>query len=506
MSIIAKGNSSSDMGKEKRYIAFDLGAESGRCVVGDLKEELFELHEVHRFPTHTVTYKRDLFWDILAVFEEMEIGLSQAAQKFGAYFDGISVDTWGVDYVLLDRDGRLLGYPHHYRSSRLDGMMEKAFTVVPRDEIYSRTGIQFMQINTLYQLLAEKEQQLNLLDVANHFLLMPDFFHYLLSGIKKAEYTIVSTTQLADPRSRNWSWELIKRFGLPERIFLEVVEPGTVLGHLLPELAKKTGIDHETPVIAGAGHDTAAAVASVPASQGSWAYLSSGTWSLMGVELESPLIDQQSLKRNFTNEGGVLGTTRLLKNIMGFWILQECRRAWEKDGSAYDYSTLARLASQERATEAWIDPNDNRFLQPGDMPGKVISFLKETDQKYIGEVGWITRCILESLAFKYRMTLKELEELTGKQIDRLHAVGGGIKNELLCQMTADAINREVVAGPVEGTVVGNIGMQAIATGQLTGIEALRNVVRKSSDLKSYQPKQAAYWEKHEGSFRSLSMG
>jgi rhamnulokinase len=475
-------------------------------VVGELEEDQLHLHEVHRFPTHTVTYNRDLFWDILAVFEHMKVGLSRAQQEFGSTFGGISVDTWGVDYVLLDRDGWLLGYPHHYRSGRLDGMMEKAFKVVPREKIYSRTGIQFMQINTLYQLLAEKEQQLNLLDVADQFLLMPDFFHYLLSGIKKAEYTIVSTTQLSDPWRRNWAWELIKDFGLPEKIFPEVVEPGTLLGHLLPEIAEKSGIQAQTSVIAGASHDTAAAVASVPASQGSWAYLSSGTWSLMGVELERPLIDQQSLKRNFTNEGGVLGTTRFLKNIMGFWILQECRRAWEKDGKVYDYNALASFASHERPTEAWIDPNDKRFLQPGDMPGKIISFLRETNQTCRDEIGWITRCILESLAFKYRMTFKELEELTGKPIDRLHAVGGGIRNELLCQMTADAINREVVAGPVEGTVVGNIGMQAIATGQLTGIEALRNVVRKSSDLKSYQPKQAAYWEKHEESYRSLLAG
>jgi len=492
------------MGEEKSYIAFDLGAESGRCVVGELKQDILELHEIHRFPTHTVTYNRDLYWDILAVFEEMKIGLSRAVQKFGANFDGISVDTWGVDYVLLDRGGRLLGYPHHYRSSRSDGMMEKAFEVVPKEEIYSCTGIQFMQINTLYQLLSEKEQQLNLLDVADHFLLMPDFFHYVLSGRKKAEYTIVSTTQLSDPRSRNWSWELIQRLGLPERIFLEVVEPGTVLGCLLPELAEKTGIQAQTPVIAGASHDTAAAVASVPASQGSWAYLSSGTWSLMGVELESPLINQQSLMRNFTNEGGVLGTTRFLRNIMGFWILQECRRAWEKDGKAYDYSTLVRFASQEQPVEAWVDPNDTRFLQPGDMPEKILSFLKETGQTRKNEIAWITRCILESLAFKYRMTFIELEELTGKPIERLHVVGGGIRNELLCQMTADAINREVVAGPVEGTVVGNIGMQAIATGHLTGIEVLRNVVRKSFDLKSYQPKEPAYWEKHEKFYRSLS--
>ncbi|MEK6570688.1 MAG: FGGY family carbohydrate kinase, partial [Bacteroidota bacterium] len=302
------------MSEAKRYIAFDVGAESGRCVVGELRHDQLQLNEVHRFPTHSVTYQGDLFWDILAIFEEMKIGLSRAAQQFGSTFDGISVDTWGVDYVLLDPAGRLLGYPYHYRSSRTDGMFEKAFKIASKKEIYNRTGIQFMQINTLYQFLAEKEQKLNLLNIADRFLLIPDFFLYLLSGIKKAEYTIVSTTQLADPRRREWSWELIRAFDLPERIFPEVVEAGTRLGNLLPELAEKAGIDRRTPVIASASHDTAAAVAAVPTLEGSWAYLSSGTWSLMGVELAQPLINDETLEQNFTNEGGVFGSVRFLKN------------------------------------------------------------------------------------------------------------------------------------------------------------------------------------------------
>ena len=491
------------MSKMKRYIAFDLGAENGRCVVGELKHEQLQLNEVYRFPTHRVTYNEDLFWDILAIFEEMKIGLSRAAQQYSSHFDGISVDTWGVDYVLLDPNGRLLGYPYTYRSSRTDGMMEQAFEVVSRHEIYMQTGIQFMQFNTLYQLLAEKAQNLNLLHVADHFLGMPNFLLYLLSGIKKAEYTMVSTTQLSDPWQRDWSWGLIKAFDFPEKIFPEVVEAGTRLGNILPELAEKTSIQGQTPVIASASHDTAAAVASVPATQGNWAYLSSGTWSLMGVELEKPLINQQTLEGNFTNEGGVLGSVRFLKNIVGLWLIQECRRYWEENGKAYDYGELAKLASVVDPTHAWIDPDNTRFLQPGDMPAKITSFLKETHQSYRDDPGWITRCVLESLAFKYRVTFKKLEELTDQRLDRLHAVGGGIQNDFLCQMTANAINRELVAGPVEGTVSGNIGMQAIAMGDLADIETLRKVVANSFDLKVYKPEQTEYWKEHEVSYRLL---
>ena len=493
------------MTEMKRYIAFDVGAESGRCIVGELNQRGLRLHEVHRFPTHRVKCRGDWYWDILAIFEEMKTGLSRAGQQFGPNFDGISVDTWGVDYVLLDPDGRLLGYPYHYRSSRTNGMMEKAFEQVSKKEIYQHTGIQFMQLNTLYQLLAEKEQKLNLLNVAGTFLPIPNFLLYLLSGVRKAEYTIATTTQLADPRSRDWSWPLIRAFGFPDKIFPEIVEPGATLGTLLPEIADETGIAVETPTIAGASHDTAAAVASVPATsaQRNWAYLSSGTWSLMGVELEEPLINQPTLSNNFTNEGGVFGSVRFLRNIAGLWLLQECRRSWAESGRTYRYEELAKQASAVAPTHAWVDPDDARFLQPGNMPARVLAFLQETNQNHRDEVGWLTRCVLESLAFKYRLTFKQLEELTGQRIGRLHAVGGGIQNELLCQMTADAIDRELIAGPVEGTVVGNLGVQAIAAGDLASVQQLREVVASSFDLKTYKPKHPDYWNDNEAGFRSL---
>jgi rhamnulokinase len=488
----------------KRYIAMDLGAESGRCVVGELSGDKLSLHEVHRFPTHTVMRSPyEFYWNIMAIFQEITTGLAKASREFGESFGGISIDTWGVDYCLLDSQGRLLGDPYHYRSVRTDGIMEKAFTVVPREVIYSRTGIQFMQFNTLFQLLAEKEQKLNLLTVASTLLPIPNFFLYLLSGIKKAEYTIVSTTQLADPGKRDWCWELIRDFDLPEDVFPPLVEPGVRLGTLLPDIAKKTGVHVNTPVIAGASHDTAAAVAAVPSLEPGWAYLSSGTWSLLGTELPVPLITEQALENNFTNEGGVEGSVRLLKNIAGLWILRECRHAWAEAGQEYTYTDLTRLASEAGEVRAWINPDNKRFLQPGQMPQKVISFLQETNQQFQDSPGWITRCVLESLAFKYRLVLRELESLTGSAFERLHTVGGGTQNELLCQLTADAVQKPVSAGPVEATVTGNIGVQAIAAGVVQNIAEFRKIVKNSFEVKTYNHGMPGYWEEHEQFFRSL---
>jgi rhamnulokinase len=485
-----------------KYIAFDIGAESGRCVVGELRSRKLLLHEIHRFPTHTITSDGDLHWDTAAIFDEVVIGLSKASRQFGPAFGGIGVDTWGVDYVLLDSSGKLLEHPHHYRSKRTDGMMEDAWRVVPKEEIYRQTGIQFMQINTLYQLLAEKKQE-NFLERADCLLLMPDYFHYLISGIRKAEYTIVSTTQLSDPRTRNWSSKLISSFDLPEKIFPEVVEPGTRLGTLLPELAIKTGIGPDTAVIAGASHDTAAAVAGVPALEPNWAYLSSGTWSLLGVEINKPLINEKALAGNFTNEGGVEGTTRFLKNIAGLWIIQECRRFWAEEGKRFEYSDLSRLAKESGPASAWIDPDDPLFLYPGNMPGKVISFLRETTQRFQEDAGWVTRCVLESLAFKYRWVYRNLEEQISRRIRRLHVVGGGVQNELLNQLTSNAIGSQVVAGPVEGTICGNIGVQAIATGRLENVAAVRKVVHNSFELRTYLPQDTEYWDRHFPFFCSL---
>ena len=488
---------------KRHYIGFDLGAESGRCVVGTLQNETLSLSEVHRFPTPRLFYRGHYFWDVLQIVTEIETGLRAAAEAFGPNFEGISVDTWGVDYVLLDEDDRILGYPFHYRDSRTDGMPEKAFETVPREELYLQTGTQVAPFNTLYQLLAEQTQQVNLLEVADQLLLMPDFLLFVLSGKKIGEYTIVSTTGLANPNRRNWNWKLVEVFGFPRRIFPNVVEAGTVIGHLQEELARRTGVDPETPVIASASHDTGAAVASVPADADGWAFLSSGTWSLMGVEINKPILNSEAMTYNFTNEGGVNGTIRFLKNIMGLWPIQECRRAWQHDGKDYNYEDLKQLALENGPAGAWIDVDDSRFLKAGNMPGKIRDFLRETNQTYRDDAGWVTRCVLESLAFKYRTTIHEIESITGQPIKQLFAVGGGIKNHLLNQLTADAINRELITGPVEGTIAGNIGVQAIARGDIASIGELRKMVRRSFTLEKYEPQNPDYFQTNEKKFLAV---
>jgi len=491
------------MSEQKKYIGFDIGAESGRCVVGFLLEKRIELTEVHRFSTPFIETGGHFYWDILAMYQELLQGLSQAKEKFGSHFEGISVDTWGVDYVLLDADGRLLGYPYHYRDNRTDGILEKAYKVVPKKDIYDKTGIQFIQFNTLFQLFAERFQKLNLTKVADKVLMIPDYLLYLLSGKKIGEYSIISTSNLADPFKRNWCWKLAESFDLPAKIFPEVVEPGTKLGELLPEIAEKTGIEKNTPVIASASHDTGAAVASVPADQENWAYLSSGTWSLMGIEIPEPLMSDLTLEYNFTNEGGVGKTIRFLKNIIGLWPVQECRRFWAENGKEFDYSELAKMADENGPANAWINVDDPRFVKLGEMPQKIISFLQETDQKYQENECWVIRCVLESLAFKYRRTIQEVEKVTGNKIERLHAVGGGIQNEVLNQLTADALGIEVIAGPVEGTIVGNIGMQAIATGDISEVKELRKIVVNSFELKIFYPKNSDYFNQNEKFYKTL---
>lgn len=484
------------MSKTNRYIGFDIGAESGRCIVGVFENESRELslHEVSRFNTPVVYTNGHYFWDILRLFGNMEQAIRTSVDEFGSSFDGISVDTWGVDYVLLDPNDRLLGYPYHYRDSRTDPMMEYAATVMPHREIYRNTGIQFMQLNTLFQLLAEQQQTLSLLFIADQFLPIPNYLLYLLSGRRAAEYSSASTTQLCNPWERSWSRSILSQFNFPPNLFPEMVEPGTILGKVSPEIAQNTCLDTDTPIVACATHDTAAAVASVPAKSFNWAYLSSGTWSLMGVETNEPIVTDDSYSHNFTNEGGVAGTTRFLKNIMGLWILQECRKQWKRAGQEFTYRELEKLAGETAPVETWIEVDDARFLKPGKMVDKVIDFLKETNQEYDSSPGWIARCIIESLAFKYRLVFQELEQLTGKKIERLHGIGGGIRNALLCQFTADALDRPFVAGPVEGTAAGNIGVQALATGLLSDIAELRSVIAQSFHLKTYQPSNTEYWD------------
>lgn len=488
---------------EKKFIGFDLGAESGRCVVAKLNENKITLHEVHRFTTHSIKYENGFHWDILAIYKEIIVGLTNAQKAFGSEFDGIGIDTWAVDYVLIDLEGRIIGYPYHYRDDRTDDIMRQAFQIVPKDEIYNKVGIQFAQFNTLFQLLSEKKRKSNLLNVTDKMLLIPDFLSYLLSGKKKAEFTNATTTSLVEPHTRKWSWELIDSFGLPRKIFPEIIEPGTILGTLLPSIAEQTGLNKNIPIIASASHDTASAVVSVPAFENNWAFLSSGTWSLMGIELKQSLLSSQAMEYNFTNEGGVEKTTRFLKNIIGLWPIQECRRYWQEKSKEYSYPELVSMAVENGFAKSWVDFSDPRFLKAGEMPEKIIAYLKETGQTVKSDVGFIIRVVLESLAFSYRNTIKEIETISGNKIKILHAVGGGIQNELLTQLTADAIGRNVLAGPVEGTIIGNIGVQAIASGTVPDLHAWRMIVANSFELKLYEPKNSSYFDGNEQNYKNI---
>lgn len=492
------------MDAEKKFIAFDLGAETCRCFVAILKDRKVELNEVYRFNTHAIRYEKGFHWDILHIFEEMLTGLSKARAIFGPHFDGIGVDTWGVDYVLADPEGRVIGYPYHYRDDRTDGIMEEAFKLIPREKIYKRTGIQFAKFDTVFQLLSEKRRKRSYLDLADKMLLLPDFMNYMFSGEMKSEFTIASTTGLADPITRNWAWDLIEDLQLPSRLFAEIVEPGTVLGTLLPSIAKRVDLDPDTPIIATTGHDTASAIVSVPSDdKTNWGYISSGTWSLMGVEVNKPVLTPRAMEYNFTNEGGAARTTRFLKNITGLWPLQECRRYWSGKSVDYSYSSLIDIARKQGPAGAWIDLNDPRFLRPDNMPDKILSFLNQSGQAAKTGIGYVVNVILESLAFSYRMVRKEIEDTTGSRIDCIHVVGGGTQNELLMQLTADAVGCTVVTGPIEGAVVGNAGVQALAVGAISGIGEWRRIVADSSRLHVYEPGDSHYFDENEEAFRAV---
>ena len=473
-----------------RFLAFDFGAESGRSILATLAAGKLTLEQTHRFPNPNGTMKGQLQWDLLGQWEQIKIGLRHTAAKLGdgQALDGIGVDTWGVDYGLIDPDGRLLGNPVCYRDARTDGMMDLAFSIVPKRELYAATGLQFMQFNTLFQLLAQVTERDRMLAAARAILFMPDLFNYLLAGIARAESSIASTSQLVDPRTGDYAHEVLKALKIPTRLLPPIVPSGTVLGPLLPEVASECGIAATTPVIATCGHDTAAAVAAVPAMSGSWAYLSSGTWSLMGVELDAPLIDDKAFNYNYTNEGGFGGTTRFLKNIMGLWLVQECRREFERQGRAYDYATLTDLAAKSTAFASVVDVNERRFLSPGEMPQKIEAYCRETNQPVPADDGAFVRCCLDSLALEYRRTMDGLEDVLGHPIDVLHIVGGGTQNKLLNQLAADATRKLVLAGPIEATAIGNVLVQAIAVGAIPSLAAGRQIVADSFPLDRYEPK------------------
>jgi rhamnulokinase len=480
------------------YLACDLGAESGRLMLGTLDGGKISLEELHRFPNTPVQSGNSLRWNIAALFDELKAGLRKVAQS-GVPIASISTDSWGVDYVLLDDRGEIIEPTYHYRDPRSARGIERMHSLVPPENIFAETGIQFMPLNTLYQLATEDPQRLA---DASRLLMVGDAFNHFLSGVARAEESLVSTSQFYNPRTRNWSEPLLDALNVRRELLPPIVPSGTRLGALRPELAHETGMA-EIEVIASCSHDTAVAVAAVPASGSNWAYLSSGTWSLMGVELDAPLINDKARELNFTNEIGFGGSVRLLKNIIGLWLVQECRREWARAGHDFDYATLTRLAREAKPFAALINPADARFLPPGEMPQKIAAFCRETGQPPPATPGETIRCVLESLALLYRRTLSSIEELTGQTIERLHIVGGGSRNELLNQFTANALQIPVLAGPVEATALGNVLVQAIARGELGSLFDARKVVQNSCELKLFNAMAAGAWRDASGRFAQL---
>jgi len=484
----------------KRLLAFDLGAESGRGVLGHFDGRNLHLDVVHRFPNDPVRTLDTLHWDVLRLFHEMQVALRRSKAEHGG-IDSLGVDTWGVDFGLFSGK-TLLGNPRHYRDTHTETIMEDAFARVPRWEVFRQTGIQFMRFNTLFQLLALRRDRSPLLESANHLLMIPDLFHFWFTGIRVNELTDVSTTQMYDPRQQGWAYDLLDAYGIPRYLPGTIVPPGSVLGPLRPSLAGEVGLAG-VPVVVPATHDTASAVAAVPARGQSWAYISSGTWSLMGAELPEPLVTERALEANFTNEVGVGGRIRFLKNIAGLWLVQECRRAWDRQGRSFTYEELIRLAETSPPFESLVDPDHPPFMRPGDMPGAIAKYCRGRGLPAPVEPGAVIRCALESLALRYRWTLEKLQELLGKRLDVIHIVGGGSQNALLCQFTADACDRPVLAGPVEATALGNVLLQALGLGLIGSVEEVREVVRQSTEMREYHPRGADRW--HEPFERFVKM-
>lgn len=483
---------------QKHYLACDLGAESGRLVHGSIAEERLSITEIHRFPNRPIRTGNSIQWNIPELFDELTKGLSKAA-AMGHPYSSISCDSWGVDYLLFDENSTLMTPVFHYRDPRTQKGMDRTIEKIVWPTIFSETGIQLMPINTLFQLAAEEPGRL---EKAQKLLGVGDGFNFMLGANPVIEISMASTFQLYNPATAEWSGTLRSKMGFPSHIFPAIVPSGSRIGKLKAELQEMSGLG-ELDIVATCSHDTGAAVAAVPAEGQAWAYLSSGTWSLMGVERPSPILSDSCRDLNFTNEIGYGNTIRLLKNISGLWLLQESRRVWSEQGNDLDYRTLTQLAKEAAPFQSMIDPTDARFVVPSDMTDAIRSFCRETHQAEPKTPGEITRCILESLALLYRRTIQDLETLTGDSIDTLHVVGGGSKNELLNQLSANATQRQVLAGPVEATAAGNIIIQALALGHLKDLQAARKLVRQSSDMKTYHPRDKELWEEANRRFEQV---
>lgn len=478
--------------KETKVLAVDFGASSGRVMLGTFDGNKITAKEIHRFSNDPVIVNGTMYWDVLRLFHEIKQGLIKA-KAYGSV-DSIGVDTWGVDFGLLDEKGYLLENPVHYRDSRTEGMVEKGFTLIPRERFYELTGNQFMEINTAFQLLALKEQRPELLDRVDCLLLMPDLFNYFLSGVKKSERSIVSTTQMSDPLTPGWVMEVAEKFGIPEKILTEVVPTGTLLGPIRKEIQEELGIG-DMDVVAVAGHDTQCALTAVPSKEDDFIFVSCGTWSLFGTELEKPVLTKQSEELNITNETGTDGKTSFLKNIIGLWLIQESRRQWIREGKEYSFSELEKLAEAAEPFQSFIDPDAPEFSPAGNVPKRIREYCERTGQKVPQTEGEIVRCINESLALKYRYALEEIKACTGKDYHAIHMVGGGIQSKLLCRFTAYASGIPVIAGPVEATVFGNIAIQLMSRGVIKDLKEAREVIANSEAPTVYEPENGAEWDK-----------
>lgn len=470
------------------YVACDLGAESGRVILAELDRGKLQLHEVHRFPNTPVRDKNSLYWDIPKLYQELVVGLHKATQRDDP-ISAVSCDSWGVDYMLFEPDGSLITPTYHYRDPRCDDGMSSFLGRMPWESVYAETGIQKMALNTLFQLAAENPKRLKR---AQHLLPIGDAFNYLLCGVPRVEVSMASTTQLYNPVQRVWSSALLQALQLSPGILPTIVPSGTVLSQLKPEVAGATGLNG-THVVASCSHDTAAAVAAIPAQGRNWAFLSSGTWSLMGVELNQPIINPVARELNVTNEIGFGHSVRLLKNIVGLWLVQECRRYWAERQQEMEYDVITHLASAAPPFQSLINPADPRFLAPGNMPEKIAAFCQETFQPIPKKPGPVIRCVLESLALYYRRVLRSIERLTGRTFDQLHIVGGGAKNSLLNHFTANALQIPVVIGPTEATATGNVLVQAIALGHVKDLAEARDIVRQSFRCETIRP-QPVSWD------------
>ena len=483
-----------------KYLAFDFGAESGRAIVGILDGGKISLEEIHRFKNKQITIFHNNYWNAFNLFEELKKGIKTAVKMGHADILSLGVDTWGVDFGILGKDGKLLALPHSYRDPRTEGMMQKVFKTVSPEEIYERTGIQFMEINSLYQLTAIKKMKDQKLRKAKNFLFMPDLFNYFLTGEIRNEYTIASTSQFLNVHTKQFDTELLAKLNLPFEILSPIIMPGEKVGRMLKEVSDETGLNAD--VIAVGCHDTASAVAAVPAMGDNWAYISSGTWSLIGIENDNPIINQQ-FKNDFTNEGGVGGKIRFLRNTMGMWLIQRLKKVWERDGDEYDYVKIATMASEAEPFKCFLNPDSKLFLNPPDMEKAIDEFCRITGQEKPQGKGAYARAVYESLALKYKLILKMIGDASGRKIERIHVVGGGSQNEFLNRLTADAAGIPVYAGPVEATALGNVLVQAVAAGKVESLSHAREIVKNSFEIKEYKPADTAEWNEMLDKYKSI---